>query len=208
MGYYPILVDLTGRRCVVVGGGQVAERKVDGLLAAGAAVTVVSPTLTERLQGWRNAGKIVWRDRGYRENDLDGFEIAFVATSQPEINAAVAREARERRVWVNAADDPAHCDFILPAVLRRGELLVTVATGGSSPALARAIREQLADYFDENYAALSRIVADARKELRAAGQNPAPEAWRGAINAEFRRLVTDKFYEKARAYLLERLGVS
>lgn len=206
MGYYPIFVDLAGRRCVVVGGGRVAERKVDGLLAAGAAVTVVSPALTERLRGWHDAGKIGWRARGYQEGDLDGCEIAFVATGRPRINAAVAREGRERRVWMNAADDPAHCDFILPAVLRRGELSVAIATGGASPALSRLIRDELEAYFDRSYEALARIVAEVRKELLERAENPGPQAWHDALRGEFRRLVEANEPERAKAYLLERLA--
>ncbi len=141
MGYFPVLLDLTGRRCLMVGGGPVAERRITGLLAAGARVTVISPRTTPTLAALAAEGRIELESRGYREGDLAGADLAFVATDAGEVNMAVAREARERGVWVNAADDPAHCTFILPAVVRRGDLTVAVATGGSSPALARAVRE-------------------------------------------------------------------
>jgi precorrin-2 dehydrogenase / sirohydrochlorin ferrochelatase len=128
---YPLVLDLKGRRCVVVGGGTVAERKVDGLLAAAAEVTVVSPKLSDKLEARAARG------------DLAGAALAFVATGDTRLAAAIAREGRSQGVWVNAADDPEHCDFFLPSVLRRGPLLVAVATGGGSPALARAVREEI-----------------------------------------------------------------
>ena len=114
---------------MVIGGGAVAERKVEGLLGAGAAVTVVSPTLTSRLTAWAREGRIVHREREYRSEDLAGAQLAFVATEDGRVNEAVAHDARAAGVWVNAADDPAHCDFILLSVLRRGHLVVAVTTG-------------------------------------------------------------------------------
>src|SRR5215472_16507592 len=138
MGYYSVALDMTGRFTVVIGGGTVAERKVKGLLEAGAAVTVISPSLTAQLARWVKQGRISHVARSYTPGDLAGYELAFVATDDPRVNAAVFRESKKRGLWVNAADDPAHCDFILPSVLRRGELAVAVSTGGSSPALARA----------------------------------------------------------------------
>ncbi len=131
MAAYPIVVDLVGRACLVVGGGAVAERKVDGLLAADASVTVVSPTLTSALAAFVRDSRIRHARRRYRRGDLAGVTLAFVATGDRHVAAAVAREGRRCGVWVNAADDPAHCDFFLPSVLRRGPLLVAVATGGA-----------------------------------------------------------------------------
>src|SRR5262245_33756453 len=128
MAYYPIFLDLTDRPCVVVGGGAVAQRKVDGLLGSGATVTVVSPTVTPRLAAHAAAGRIRHVARDYRASDLDGQQLAFVATDDGQLNGAVAEEARARGVWVNSADDPANCAFILPSVLRRGALQVAVGT--------------------------------------------------------------------------------
>ncbi|MBI4591663.1 MAG: bifunctional precorrin-2 dehydrogenase/sirohydrochlorin ferrochelatase, partial [Candidatus Rokubacteria bacterium] len=123
-----------------------------------------------------------------------------------EANAAVAREGRERGVWVNTADDPAHCDFILPGVIRRGELVVAVATGGSSPALSRAIREELEAYFTGDYVPLTEVVAKVRQELRRHALTPDGETWRRALDGHFRDLIADGRSEEAKAYLLERLG--
>lgn len=205
MGYYPILIEMADRRCVVIGGGVVAERKVEGLLAAGASVTVVSPTLTPRLVALAGEGRIRHVPREYKPGDLAGFELAFVTTDDAEVNTAVAREGREAGVWVNAADDPANCDFILPSVLRRGDLVVAVATGGASPALSRAIREELEAYFSEDYAVLSEVVAEVRRELKAAARVPTPETWQKALDGDLRRLIAEGRREEARAQLLERL---
>ena len=206
MGYYPIFAEMTGRRCVVVGGGAVAERKVEGLLEVGAHVTVVSPSLSSKLASLVSQGKVRHIARPYQAGDLKGCALAFVATDDAGVNEAVAREGQERGVWVNAADDPAYCDFILPSVLRRGELVVAVATGGLSPALSRVIREELEGYFTEDYATLAAIVGKVRRELKRYSFVPEPEAWHNALDGNLRRLIREGKHEEARTYLLERLG--
>ena len=206
MGYYSVALDMTGRFTVVIGGGTVAERKVKGLLEAGAAVTVISPSLTAQLARWVKQGRISHVARSYTPGDLAGYELAFVATDDPRVNAAVFRESKKRGLWVNAADDPAHCDFILPSVLRRGELAVAVSTGGSSPALARAIREELEAYFTRDYDALTQIVTAVRKELRQRSVTPPSEAWHGALNDELRALIRRGELKRAKTYLLDQLG--
>ena len=143
MSYFPIFVEMTGRRCLVIGGGAVAERKIASLLEAGAVVMVISPDVTETIARWSREQRITLTARCYRPGDLTGFQLAFVATDDAKVNNTVFDEGRERGVWVNAADDPAHCDFILPSILRRGDLTVAVSSGGNSPALARTIREEL-----------------------------------------------------------------
>lgn len=206
MEYYPIFLNLKGRRCLVVGGGPVAERKVEGLLQAGAAVTVVSPRLTERLHRVAEEKKLSHVAREYQTGNLAGCELVFAATDDPAVNRAIYDEAREQGVWANTADDPAHCDFILPSVLRRGELQVAVATGGASPALARAIREELERYFTEDYAMLSEVVAEVRRELREHGIAASAETWGRALNGGLRRLIQEKDIEGAKRYLRERVG--
>lgn len=208
MGHYPIFLELAGRSCLVIGGGPVAERKVEGLLRAGASVTVLSPTLNAPLEALAREGRIRHVGREYGTGDLAGHQLAFVATGDREVSAAVVREGREGGIWVNAADDPARCDFVLPAVLRRGHLVVAVGTGGSSPALTRTIREELEAYFTADYALLSQVVAEVRRELRQRARVPTYEAWRGALAPEgdFRRLIVAGKREEAKAHLLERLG--
>jgi siroheme synthase-like protein len=205
---YPLVLDLAGRRCVVVGGGAVAERKVEGLLAAKAAVTIVSPKLSEALEARVARREIEVERRRYRRGDLAGASLAFVATGDTRLAAAIAREGRSQGVWVNAADDPEHCDFFLPSVLRRGPLLVAVTTGGGSPALARAVREEIERWLPDDYAELAETVAEVRRELRARGVSPDASAWNRALSAEMRRLTTDGGRHEARARLLSSLGAA
>ncbi len=208
MAGYPLVVELANRQCVVVGGGAVAERKVDGLLAAGAVVTVVSPTLSQGLAALAGARRIEHVCRLYRRGDLAGKILAFVATGDRRVAIAVAREGRRRGVWVNAADDPAHCDFFLPSVLRRGPLVVAVATGGASPALARAVREEIERLLPSEYAALAETVAKVRRELRARGKSADAAAWSRALAEEIRHVATPGSLTEARTRLLERLGAA
>ncbi|MBI2462288.1 MAG: bifunctional precorrin-2 dehydrogenase/sirohydrochlorin ferrochelatase [Candidatus Rokubacteria bacterium] len=207
MGSYPIVLELAGEPCLVIGGGAVAGRKVAGLRAVGAEVTVISPTLGPDLEALARDGRIRHLGRAYRPGDLAGYRLAFVATDDGAVTAAVAREGRARGVWVNAADDPAHSDFILPSLLRRGELVVAVATGGASPALSRAVREELERHVTDDYAALVEVVAAVRRELRGRREAPGPERWRAALDADLRRLVAEGRRAEARAHLLARLGV-
>jgi siroheme synthase-like protein len=182
MALFPLFVELAGRPCVVLGGGTVAERKVAGLLEAGAVVTVVSPSLTPALAALASSGRIIHVERGYAPGDLAGASLAFAATDDGGINAAVAHEGRSRGVWVNAADDPAHCDAILPAVVRRGAITIAVGTGGASPALARAVRERVERALPEAYGVLAEIAGSVRRELRAAGRRASAEAWQQALH--------------------------
>ena len=202
-GYYPVFLELTDRPCLVVGGGPVAEGKVDGLLAAGARVTVLSPVVTKRLAEWAAAGRLRHVARDYRVGDLAGYQLAWVAADE-RVSAAVAQEGRTRGVWVNAADEPARCDFILPSVIRRGRLVVAVSTGGASPAAARAIREELEAYLTKEHAMLVEVAAEARRDLRAR-KSAGPARWRGAIDATVRRLVASRRYRQARERLTRRV---
>jgi len=191
---------------LVVGGGVIAERKVHGLLAAEATVTVVSPQLTPLLTDWSQHGTIRHLARTYQEGDMVGYHLVFVATDDGVANAAIAREGREREIWVNAADDPAYCDFILPAVVQRGTLNVAIATGGTSPALTRAIREELQEYFTADYSLLATVAAEVRLQLRAGKHSVSGVRWVQALrNEEFRDLIRAGFREDATFWLLEKL---
>jgi siroheme synthase (precorrin-2 oxidase/ferrochelatase) len=190
MAYYPIFVEMAGRRCVVIGGGQVAEGKVQGLLAAEADVTVVSPALTPALRDLLAAGRIRYESRPYRDGDLDGFE------------------GKRRGVWVNAADDPANCDFILPSVIRQGQVVVAASTGGASPALARRLREELTDFLSEDFAALADLLNEVRQDLRRHKITVDAETWQTAIDGRLRALLAQRRPEEAREHLLMGLGVS
>lgn len=207
MSYFPIYLDMARRRCLVIGGGAVAERKIANLLEAGAEVTVLSPNATENIARWSKQNLLQLQARRYRAGDLAGFELAFVATDDAAVNDTVFQEGRSGGVWVNAADDPAHCDFILPSVLRRGDLTVAVSSGGNSPALARAVREELELYFTREYEALARLASGARRELQRRGMTVSFETWRRALSGGVRQLLMRGELARARSLLLRELGV-
>jgi siroheme synthase-like protein len=169
-------------------------------------VTVVSPVLTPALAALVAEGRVTHEARRYAAGDVAGFALAFVATADAALAPLVARDGRRHGVWVNAADDPAHCDFILPAVLRRGRLTVGVATDGASPALAGMIRDRLATVLGEEYGALTALVAEVRRELRETSRSPDGEVWQRALDAELCTLVAERRYEEARRWLHARLG--
>jgi siroheme synthase-like protein len=207
MGYYPVFLEMKDRPCVVVGGGTVAEHKVEGLLAAGARVTVISPELTPALAALKDKGRLHHIARPYRQGDLEGYEVAVVATDDGAVNAKVTGEGRRRRVWVNAVDDPPNCDFILPSVIRRGDIVIATSTGGASPALARRLREELEAFLSEDYGPLAELLQEVRQELRSRGIVVEPETWQRAIDGRLRALLAQHRRARAKAYLLASLGV-
>jgi siroheme synthase-like protein len=208
MSYFPIYLDMSRRRCLVIGGGAVAERKIAALLETGAEVTVLAPDVTDVVAGLSKQNAIRFTARCYEDGDLDGFELAFVATDDPQVNAAVYREGRSRGVWVNSADDPARCDFILPSVLRRGDLTVAVSTGGTSPALARTVREELELYFTQEYESLAKLAAEVREELSNRSITVPFETWRRALSGEVRQLLMHSDFTRAKSHLLKELGIA
>jgi len=204
---FPVMLDLEGRECLVVGAGVVAARKVAGLLDAGARVTVVSPGLAPAVLDIARDGRLRWWPREYATGDVTGFALVMIATDDDDVNALVAAEARERSIWVNCADDPARCDFILPSVLRRGPLTVAVSTGGASPTVAHMVREELELVLPSDYAVLTEVVADVRRALRERGIALDAQRWRAALADELKRLVAAGRPAEARDRLRERLGV-
>jgi siroheme synthase-like protein len=207
MGYYPLFLEMKDRPCLVVGGGQVAQRKVEGLLTADAAVTVVSPDLTEALAALKTEGRIEHRQREYQRGDMEGFAIVVAATDDKAANARVAQDARASGVFVNAVDDPTSCDFILPSVVRRGEVVLAISTGGLSPALARRLREELEAYLSDDFAPLVELLAEVRGDLRAQGVSVEAEAWQRAIDGRLRELLSAGRRAEAKSHLLKALGV-
>jgi siroheme synthase-like protein len=208
MSYFPIFLEMAGRRALVIGGGAVAERKIGSLLEAGAQITVISPAITETIAQWLKENSINVSARRYQPGDLAGYELVFVATNDEEVNAVAHNEGRERGVWVNAADDPAHCDFILPSVLRRGDLTVAVSSGGGSPALARTIREELEIHLSQEYEQLAKLAAEARVELHKRSLNVPFETWRRALSGDVRQFLMRGDVARAKSHLLKELGVA
>lgn len=204
MKYYPVFLDLKGRRCVVVGGGPVAEGKVQGLREAGARVVVISPTATDPLARWAREGEVEWLARPYRRGDLEGAFLAIAATDDPETNRAVAEEAFARGVLVNVVDTPDLCLFIAPAVVRRGPVTVAVSTGGLSPALARRIRRSMEDpdlCRCLAWAGLADLVGEVRARLRGRNVQVPPERWQEALREEVLDLARRGEVERAREVL-------
>ena len=208
MSYFPVFLEMSGRRCLVIGGGAVAERKIAALWEARGVVAVISPDVTQTIAQWSKEQRITLAQRLYQRGDLAEFQLVFVATDDPVVNQAVFDEGRERGVWVNAADDPAHCGFILPSVLRRGDLTVAVSSGGSSPALARAIREELEVYFTGEYELLTRLAAEIREELQRRRIIVPFEIWRKALSGEVRQNLRRGDLARAREVLLKDLAVT
>lgn len=167
---YPVNLEVEGRRCVVVGGGAVAEQKVRGLLDAGARVRVVAAALTPWLEERTGAGVLEHIGRPYAPGDLDGALLAIAATDDPEVNAAVFAEGESGRVLVNSVDDIAHCHFSVPSIVRRSDLTLTVSTGGRAPALSKRLREQLSDQFGPEFATVVDVLGEVRDQALAERQ--------------------------------------
>jgi siroheme synthase-like protein len=206
--HYPIFLDLTDRPCLVVGGGAVAEGKVRGLLAARARVTVVSPTLTPALTRLAADGGLAHHPRAYAPGDLAGMALAFAASGDSAVSAAVLAEGRARGIWVNAADDPDRCDFFLPALLRRGALAVAVSTGGVSPALTRAVRDALDRHLPAELGGLVDLVGEVRRDLRERAVPITAETWSRALEDELARPWHSDRRDEARERLRARLEAS
>ncbi len=167
---YPIMVDLRGRRVLVVGGGSVAYRKVRVLLDDSAEVVVVAPELTPELARLVEAAGLDWRARSFEPGDLEGCFLAVAATDDEAVNRAVFEAAEARRMLCNVVDQPELCSFIVPAVVRRGGLILAVSTTGASPLLARKIKERLADEYDEAWADYVDLLARVRRLVLARGR--------------------------------------
>lgn len=180
---YPANLVLGGRRVLVVGAGAIAARKIDGLLACGAVVTVVALVVGADVAALAEAGAVELHQRGYLAADLDGVWLAVTATDDPAVNRAVFTDGETRRIWVNAADDPQSCSFTLPAVVRQGPIMVTVATGGHSPALATWLRAHVEKELGPEYAVLAELLAEARAGIRAEGGSTEGLSWLTAIDS-------------------------
>ncbi len=207
---YPLHLHLRGRRCLIVGGGPVAERKAAGLKQADGAVVVVSPRSTPVLQARAQAGEIEWRAEAYGEKHLDGAFLAFACTDNRAVNAQVTRDAQARGLLTLVADDPESGDFVSPTVVRRGGLLLTASTQGNSPTLAAVIRERLEAEFGPEWVELTALIGDARSLLQANRDEAARKAAvrRVLDDAQVRQLIQDGKQLEAGARVRECLSSS
>jgi siroheme synthase-like protein len=186
--YYPVSLDLENRPCLVVGAGPVAARKVRGLLSCGARVSVIAPDIGEDMRALASSLARL-EPRAYRPGDVAGFRLVITATGDPAVDGAVADEADAAGVWVNSADDPAHCSFILPAVHRDGAVTIAVSTGGLSPALASWLRNRLAASCGNGLDALAHLLSEARQRLRDEGRSSESVDWTALLDGDLPALV-------------------
>ena len=174
MRYYPVNLNIGNRNCLVVGGGGVGTRKVTALLECDARVTVVSPKTSDHLTKLASSGAIAWRQRSYRTSDLDNMFLVIGATDDEKLNHRIHNDAEQANILCNIADRPQSCNFILPAVVRQGDLIITISTSGQSPAFAKQLRREFQKTIGPEYAALLKLMGAIRKQLLS--QEHAPEA--------------------------------
>jgi len=163
---YPIFLNLAGKKCLVIGGGNVAERKVATLLEYEADVTVVSPEASESIRNWAFQGLIRWRARYFQMEDLEGVFVAFSATGDQELNRKISARCRERNILINAVDDPPNCDFYVPSTLRRNSLCLAISTEGKSPLLAAKLRREMESIITDEYGEWVEILGKLREEIK------------------------------------------
>jgi len=195
---YPVNLVLDGRACLVVGGGPVAARKIEGLRACGARVHVIAPKICDEIRQWAD---VTVEQRPYRPGDLAGHWLVVAATDDSEVNGAVYGEGERSHVWVNGADDPEHCSFTLPSVLRRGALVVSVSTSGRSPALSGWLRRRLEAEIGPEYEVLLDLLSSERELLQAEGRSTEGLDWATALDSGLLDLIRSGNVSSARKHL-------
>jgi len=201
---YPVNLDLAGRRALVVGGGTVAARKVRGLLAAGADVTVVAPDAVDEIA---DDHRVRWHKRPYRRGEVASYRLAVSATGDPAVDGQVYWDAEAADVWLNSADDPEHCSFTLPAVTSRDDLQVTVSTNGRSPAVAAWLRRTVDAAVGPEHATIVSLAAEVRAELRASTGTSESPGWADALDDDLVGLVQTGDLDAARNRLRSAVGL-
>jgi precorrin-2 dehydrogenase/sirohydrochlorin ferrochelatase len=202
---YPIALVLDQKPCLVVGGGKIADEKLDSLLLAGANVSVVSPAVRPRIADFARAGQITLQQRPYQSGDLAGVYLAIAASDDRALNAQVVTQAREAGILTQAVDDIPYCDFFAMALVRRGDLQLAISTNGRSPAFARWMRERLDAELPQEYGDLLAVLGDVRDTLKSEGPIPIYEAWRDAITDDIFISLRAGDRETVRARLYDRL---
>ena len=204
--YYPVFINLLGKKCVVVGGGKVALRKVTTLLDCGADITVISPKPHAEMSKLFKNKAIQWVRRNYERGDLRRAALSIAATHMKKINRKVAEESKKNGTPVNVVDDAELSDFIIPSSFRRGDLSVAVSTSGMSPALAKKIRAKLEKTIGIEYAYLVSLIAEIRSEMKKKGLRVSARVWQESLDLDSLILFLKAGrHEKARAVLLEKL---
>ena len=205
MKYYPVFWDIADKKCVVVGGGEIAARKVQRLLDCGAKVSVISPELHPELIALKKDRRISHIPSAYESKYIDSAAMVIGATDNEEINAAISQDASAKGIPVNIVDDPQKCDFILPSIVERGDLTIAISTGGKSPALARHLREELETRYSAEYEIFLRILGDLR--LQMAKNAGAGKSWfHSLIASDILELIRKKDWGKVKNTVREITG--
>lgn len=202
MSYYPIILDLTAKRCLVVGGGAVAYRKVHRLAEVDADLTVIAPDIDPRI---RDIHGITILERSFVEGDTAGFALVFAASDDWEVNAAVAREADDNAILVNAVDDPDRCTFIAPAVVQHGDVMIAISTSGKSPALSHRLREDIEKAYGPEYGELADLLGSLRPVVKSkySSQTDREAAFNRLMDGGILELIREGKREEAREKALE-----
>ena len=203
--YYPVYLDLKGRRCVVFGGGTVAEDKIMKLQASGAAISVISPDATPAIRSLADQGKLEWQARKYRPGDLDGAFMGIAATNKREVNRCIYQEAEQSGTLLNVVDDPVLCSFIAPAIVKRGDVTLAISTGGASPALARKLRESLEESPALEWSDLARVLSRVRREVKRMGVSIDRQRWQCGMTSKVLKMAQSGKEDDAVTSLLEDL---
>jgi precorrin-2 dehydrogenase/sirohydrochlorin ferrochelatase len=208
MNYYPIYLNITNRRCVVVGGGDVAERKVQRLLECGAHVVVIGKTLTPRLKVMKREGRIDQINDDYDAAYIHDAFLVIGATDRDEINARISSDARKRGILINIVDDPDKCDFILPSLFQRGDLSVAISTGGKSPALAKKLREDMEGLYGTEYHTLLNILGKLRERIKAKGRSADENKrlFEAVVNSDILQHIRENNWDRVRKIVHDLTG--
>jgi precorrin-2 dehydrogenase/sirohydrochlorin ferrochelatase len=207
--YYPVYLDITNKRCIVVGGGDVAERKAERLLDFGARVTVVGKTLTPLLETMKKEGRIEHINADYDKAYIGDAFMVIGATDRDDINARISLDGKNKGILVNIVDDPGKCDFILPSIVQQGDLSIAISTGGKSPALAKKLREKLEKLYGPEYQALLNVLGKLREKVvaRDHSSNENKQLFDAVIDSDILQHIKDKNWGQVKKIIYEITGV-
>ncbi|MBN2516259.1 MAG: bifunctional precorrin-2 dehydrogenase/sirohydrochlorin ferrochelatase [Deltaproteobacteria bacterium] len=208
MNYYPVFINIENRKCVVIGGGEVAERKVERLITGKADVVVVARNLTSYLESLVDNGTIRHIQGEYKDTHIEGAFIVIGATDSDDVNKRIYRDTREKGILVNIVDDPEKCDFILPSIMQQGDLSIAISTGGKSPALARTLREELETQYGHEYKILLDIMGDLRAKVIAQGRtsDDNKKLFESVLRSDILDHIREKNWDKIRKIIYDLTG--
>jgi precorrin-2 dehydrogenase/sirohydrochlorin ferrochelatase len=203
--FYPVFLNLTGRKCVIIGGGQVAEGKISKLLDSGAKIIVISPDATQGIRGFAERGQIEFELRKYQDGDLQGAFLVVAATNDTVVNQEIFEEAEKQGILLNAVDDMPRCSFIAPSIVEKGPVTVAISTGGASPALARKLREKMDVSSALDWADATSVLSKARQVVKEKQISIDPQRWQCCMTDDLLSMVQAGHEDDALNLLMDRL---